>query len=319
MTSDKKKNLFGLLTPFLEMMAVERGASSHTLAAYKRDLEGFFSDAGIVSCDEVNPDHIRSYLKDLEERSYAASSKARKLSCLKQFFAFLVEEGFSKKDPTSVLRSPKREKSLPKILDEDDVATLVKAAREWNGPEGKRLHFMLELLYATGLRVSEMLMLKNSAFKAPHKQQEIAWMTIIGKGQKERLIPLPQPVLQAYQDYEGCRSAFLPLHEKSDWLFPSRSKEGHLTRQRFGQLLKELAGRAGLNPKKISPHVLRHAFATHLLNRGADLLSVQKLLGHSDIATTEIYTHVMTDRLKDLIFQHPLSERSKTSKGSVVP
>lgn len=304
------------LLPFLEMMAVERGASSHTLEAYRRDLEDFFVNHGGVSKDDLSVDHVRAYLKAMEARSYSEATKARKLSSLKQFFAFLVDEDLLKKDPTSTLRTPKRAKSLPKILEEEDIETLLETARNWPDKEGVRLAFMLELLYATGMRVSELLAVKESAFRAPKEQEGLAWMMIMGKGNKERLVPLPGGVLTAYRSYAKVRSSFLKPQEKSDWLFPSRSQEGHLTRQRFGQLLKELAQRAGHDPKKISPHVLRHAFATHLLNRGADLLSVQRLLGHADISTTEIYTHVMTDRLKELIAQHPLSERPKASKGS---
>lgn len=299
---------------FLEVMSVERGASENTLAAYQRDLQSFFQAANFLSCDKIEIDHIRSYLKRLDEKGYAPASKARKLSTLKQFFAHGVEEGHLQTNPTAALRPSKREKTLPKILEEADIQALLTAAKAWPCKEGLRLSFMLELLYATGLRVSEMLTLPVAPFGQLSPNSSLSWVCVKGKGKKERLVPLPPSVIDALAPYQKVRLSF-GGSSSSKWLFPSRSKEGHLTRQRFGQLLKELAGRAGLNPNNISPHIVRHAFATHLLNRGADLLSVQKLLGHADISTTEIYTHVMTDRLQDLIACHPLSESAKTRKG----
>mgnify|MGYP003109637563 CR=1 FL=1 len=301
-------------TLFLEMLAVERGASHNTVEAYRRDLEGFFEVFEEEKSVDIETHQIRTYLKVLDQQGYASTTKARKLSALKQFFSFLVDEGVLNNNPTMPLRSSRKEKKLPRILDEDDVMVLRQGACEWSGKEGARLSFLLELLYATGLRVTELLTLPYVPFCSLQKKEDIAWISIFGKGQKERLVPLPQSVLSSFEVYQPFRELFCGKN-KSEWLFPSRSKEGHLTRQRFGQLLKELSLRVNLDPKKISPHVLRHAFATHLLNRGADLLSVQRLLGHSDISTTEIYTHVMTDRLKDLIMHHPLSGSLKERKG----
>jgi len=229
---------------------------------------------------------------------------ARRLSALRQFHKFLFAEGVRPDDPTTQLDSPRLGRPLPKILDEAEVAMLIAAARRRDGAEGKRLICFVELLYATGLRVSELVALPLSRLR------EERFLLIAGKGGKERLVPLSVPARAALSEYAAVRGEFLAEGAASRYLFPSRGAEGHLTRRRCGQLLKELAIEAGIDPARVSPHVLRHAFASHLLDHGADLRSVQQMLGHADIATTQIYTHVQGERLRALVeTHHPLARR----------
>ena len=224
---------------------------------------------------------------------------------MRQYYKFLVTDGMRRDDPTADLDTPALGRPLPKILSEDEVNRLIVAARAWTGDEGIRLVCLIELLYATGMRISELVMLPLSvALRDPRS------LVISGKGGKERLVPLSEPSRLALAAYLGCRERFLPASRPSRWLFPSRGRAGHLTRQRSGQLLKELAAKAEIDPNRLSPHVLRHAFASHLLDHGADLRSVQQMLGHADIATTQIYTHVLGDRLRKLVeAAHPLARR----------
>jgi integrase/recombinase XerD len=224
---------------------------------------------------------------------------------MRQFYKFLVLEGVREDDPTVELDTPRLGRPLPKILSETEIRSLVEAAHSWPGDEGIRLHCILELLYATGLSISELVTLPLVAVA-----RDPRFLLIAGKGGKERVVPLSEPGRLALARYLECRERFLPEGRPSRWLFPSRGRVAHLTRQRVGQLLKELAVKAGLDPEKLSPHVLRHAFASHLLDHGADLRSVQQMLGHADIATTQIYTHVQTDRLRKLVESaHPLARR----------
>jgi len=227
---------------------------------------------------------------------------------MRQFYRFLRGEGTQTADPTVQLDAPRLGRPLPKILAEDEVERLITTAAAWPGEEGMRLRCLLEILYAAGLRVSELVSLPLAA-----AQRDPRFLLVRGKGANERLVPLSQPARQALADYLKCRAAFLPQTsgiKASRWLFPSRGAAGHLTRQRCAQLLKELAVAAGLDPAKLSPHVLRHAFASHLLDHGADLRSVQQMLGHADIATTQIYTHVQSERLRRLVeTAHPLAQR----------
>jgi len=238
-------------------------------------------------------------------RLLAPRTLARRLSAMRQFFRFLVSDGTRLDDPTSGLDTPRLGRPLPKILGEAEVERLIAAAAAWPDEEGARLRCLLELLYATGLRVSELIGLPLAG-----AQRDPRFLLVRGKGGRERVVPLSAPARQALTAYLECRSHFLPNNQASRWLFPSRGADGHLTRQRCGQLLKELALAAGLDPARLSPHVLRHAFASHLLDHGADLRSVQQMLGHADIATTQIYTHVQSERLRRLVESaHPLARR----------
>jgi integrase/recombinase XerD len=291
-----------LIESFLDMMSAERGASANTIAAYRRDLLDF---AGRIDVKRAARDDVRKYLAGLTKAGIAASSQARKLSALRQFFGFLYTEGIRKEDPTSAIDAPKRTRPMPKILTRDDVEILIAAARERDGPEGIRLLCIVEMLYAAGLRVSELAGLPLASVRGKD-----GFIIVRGKGRKERLAPLNPSARNAIKAYLDARDAFLPKDGQSKFLFPSRSAEGCLTRRRIHQMLKEVALKANIDPEKLSPHVLRHAFATHLVEGGADLRSVQTMLGHADIATTQIYTHVAGDRLKQTVQSaHPLAKK----------
>lgn len=294
---------------FLEMMVVERGASQHTVDAYRRDLDDYLDFLKRRSRKPANVDSegVRAYLTSLSAAGFAASTQARKLSALRQFHRFLFAEGHRPDDPTLTIDSPSQKRPLPKLLEPAEVEALIEAAKARPEAEGIRLAACLELLYATGMRVSELLALPLSAL-APDRQSLI----VLGKGSKERMVPVGRAAREALEVYLAVRERFFKRRTRgSRFLFPSRSKEGHLTRQRLTQLLKELAPEAGIDPKRLSPHVLRHAFASHLLEGGADLRAVQAMLGHADIATTEIYTHVQGERLaQTLKVHHPLGHAS---------
>lgn len=299
------------LETFLEALSAERGLSQNTLQAYQRDLLDFLAFLKKESFLSATPSHIRLYLQELHGRSLEPKTRARRLSALRHFYGFLLEQKEIIDNPTYDIEMPKLGKSLPKTLSEKEVVALIGAAYDKDGPEGVRLVCLLELLYATGLRVSELIALPCSTVIASLRQDQIPLSLVVrGKGNKERLVLLSGTAVGALKNYLTVRSAFDPEKKSlGKWLFPSTGKQGYLTRQRFGQLLKELALDAGLPLNRVSPHIIRHAFASHMLNNGADLLSLQKLLGHSDIATTEIYTHIMGDRLeKTLIKHHPLSD-----------
>ena len=294
--------LDGAAESFLEMMAVERGASRHTLDAYRRDLDDYqrYLKRQNTNSMSAGSDVIRAFLASLAGAGLAASTQARKLSAIRQFHRFLLLENHRSDDPTQALDSPKQPRALPKLLAAHEINALIDAARAKPGAEGMRLVACLELLYATGMRVSELLTLPLSAI-APDRQSVI----VFGKWSKERMVPIGRSAREALEVYLAVRERFLVQRTKgSRFLFPSRSKEGHLTRQRLTQLLKALAVDAGIDPKKLSPHVLRHAFASHLLEGGADLRAVQMMLGHADIATTEIYTHVQGERLAAAVRDH---------------
>ena len=300
------------LEAFLEMLAAERGAARLTLVAYRNDLAdlaGFLAARG-VPLERADADLLHAYLATLTKRRLAPRTLARRLSALRQFFRFLVSDGARPDDPTTGLDPPRLGRPLPKILGEADVERLIAAAASWPAEEGVRLRVLLELLYGAGLRVSELVGLPLAA-----ATRDPRFLLVRGKGGKERIVPLSPPAREALVRYLACRDRFLPPKGQRDgktarWLFPSRGAEGHLTRQRCGQLLKELALAAGLDPAHLSPHVLRHAFASHLLDHGADLRSVQQMLGHADIATTQIYTHVQSERLRRLVeTAHPLARR----------
>jgi integrase/recombinase XerD len=295
------------LEAFLEMLAAERGAARLTLAAYRNDLidlSSFLAQRGLA-LDAADAEALHDYLAAAGTRRLAPRTLARRLSAIRQFFRFLLTDSVRADDPTSGIDTPRLGRPLPKMLSEGEVSRLIDTAQRWPDEEGVRLRCVLELLYATGLRISELVTLPLAA-----AQRDPRFMLVRGKGGKERVVPLTPPSREALAAYLICRKAFLPDGQASRFLFPSRGREGHLTRQRCGQLLKELALGAGLDPARLSPHVLRHAFASHLLDHGADLRSVQQMLGHADIATTQIYTHVQGERLRRLVeTAHPLARR----------
>jgi integrase/recombinase XerD len=303
-----------LLELFLDMLAAERGAAANTLEAYRRDLDDFAAHlrAARRSVATARGDDVRAYLASLAARGFSAASVARRLSAIRQLYRFLYAEGHRGDDPTAAIEGPRRGRPLPKVLSIGDVDRLLAAARapadDAARPLPERLRAMrlvclLEVLYATGLRVSELVALPASAAR---RDQRV--LMIRGKGGKERIVPFNDAARRAMSEYlalrrEAGRSA------ESQYLFPSFGESGHLTRQHFARDLKLLAGAAGLRADKVSPHVLRHAFASHLLQNGADLRSVQTLLGHADISTTQIYTHVLAERLKSLVRDlHPLAQ-----------
>ena len=300
-----------LIEAFLDMMSAERGASRNTLSAYRRDLLDL---AAVTSLRNATRDDIKKYLTTLSESGMAASSQARKLSACRQLFAFLYTEGRRSDDPTNAIEAPRRSRPLPKVLSVDDVTKLIDAATQEaaQSAEGLRLLAMLEVLYASGLRVSELVSLPLSAARSRD-----GFVLVRGKGNKERLAPLNSHAQAAIANWLAVREEFLPHGSKtSKFLFPSRAADGHVTRRRCHQMLKALALKANIDPDKLSPHVLRHAFATHLVEGGADLRSVQTMLGHADIATTQIYTHVAKDRLSSVVSaSHPLSKASGKGKS----
>jgi integrase/recombinase XerD len=299
---------------FLETLAAERGAARLTLRAYRADLEDLASvlTARSTPLESADAASLRDCVGAMNARGLAPRTLARRLSAMRQFFRFLISDGSRADDPTADLDSPRLGRPLPKILSRNEVETLITAALEWPGEEGARLRCIVELLYATGLRVSELTALPLAAVR-----RDPRFLIVRGKGGKERIVPLSEPARRALAEYLECRTCFVPRPDAGSpkaerWLFPSRGGEGHLTRQRCGQLLKELALKAGLDPVRLSPHVLRHAFASHLLDGGADLRSVQQMLGHADIATTQIYTHVQGERLRRLVeTAHPLAQRKR--------
>jgi integrase/recombinase XerD len=300
---------------FLEMMSAERGASPRTLEAYAGDLQDLaaYLRTREETLTSAREEHLEGYLAALAAAGFAASTAARRLSAIRRFYRFLHAERLRRDNPSSALEGPRRGRPLPKILSEAQVDALFAAAARVEGAEGVRLRCLLEVLYAAGLRVSELVALPANALAAAQGAEARA-LVIRGKGGRERLAPLTPAARTALAAYAEHREGFLPenpaLRGKAErWLFPSRSKEGRLTREAFALMLKGLASAAGLAPAAVSPHVLRHAFATHLLARGADLRVVQKLLGHADLSTTQIYAHVLDERLQETVRQaHPLAQ-----------
>jgi integrase/recombinase XerD len=304
-----------LVGRFIEMLSAEKGAAENTRAAYTRDLDDF---VGFLATRQQKPltaavsADISAYMRAAAAAGLAPSSRARRLSAIRQLFKFLAAEGVVAEDPASRLSGPRRARPLPRTLSAAEVDHLIETARRRIEPargrdrvRALRLYALIEMLYATGMRVSELVTLPRSVLRGDNRV-----LFIKGKGGRERMVALngaAQAALHRYLNV-GFEDGVAPML-KTKWLFASRGAEGHLTRQRLGQELKELAREAGLDPARVSPHVLRHAFASHLLDRGADLRSVQQLLGHADISTTQIYTHVLEERLKQLVFEHhPLAQ-----------
>ena len=298
---------------FLEAQAAELDAATNTQLAYARDLQNFAEwliDKSLHFATATR-DHIESYLIDCEAEGLAKSTRARRLSAIKQLYRFVFDEGWRDDNPAIQIKGPGRARRLPKTLDIAEVDRLLAAART-TPKEALRNTCLMELLYATGMRVTELVSLPVSAARGDPRM-----LLVRGKGGKERLVPLSPPAREALADYLTARdeaeaSAVKEGKPASKFLFPSRGKLGHLTRHRFFGLIKEFAVAGGVSPAKVTPHTLRHAFATHLLAGGADLRSIQMMLGHADVATTEIYTHVLDERLKDLVLQHhPLAKAGK--------
>jgi integrase/recombinase XerD len=299
---------------FLEMVAAERGAAANTITAYERDLADYceFLERRASGSLAATTGDVRAYLEDLDRRGFKSSSVARRLSCVRQFHRFLYSEGLSGEDPAVVVEGPRRGRPLPKILSPKDVETLLAVAQE--GIEdakrpaterlaAARLHCLLEILYATGLRVSELVSLPRSAARTREPL-----LAIRGKGGRERLVPLSEAARSAMVRYLALLAELRPTLARSVWLFAADSETGHLPRQVFARELKACAAAAGLRADLVSPHVLRHAFASHLLQNGADLRVVQELLGHADVSTTQIYTHVLDERTRAMVRDlHPLS------------
>jgi len=293
---------------FLEMMAVERAAAQNTLSAYGRDL----ADAGAFlarrgpGLGQATADDVEAYFADLGARGLSPATAARRRAAVRQFYRFVLGEGWREDDPSRRVEAPKKGRPLPKVLSREEMDRLIAAAGARDGAQGLRFGCMVELAYASGLRISELTALPLVAVV-----RDPAYLIVKGKGGKERVAPLNATARTAVKTYLGVRNKFLPRGDKSNpWLFPSRGKAGRLTPRRFAQVLDEAAADAGIDPERVSPHVLRHAFATHLLEGGADLRVVQKLLGHADIATTQIYTHVASDRLREIVqTRHPLARK----------
>ena len=299
---------------FLEMMSAERGAANNTLDAYRRDLD----DASDVlrslgtTLTKAEANDIRSLIGDLAARGFSPASQARRLSALRQFYKFMHAEGLRTDDPTGVIDSPRKSRSLPKVLSIDDVSRLLAQAEtdiatardEAEALQRIRFRALLELLYATGMRVSELVSLPYRVLA-----EEGRFLIIRGKGAKERMVPMSRPARAALETW---LARIGDMAEEAGYLFPANSADGHLSRQVFARELKDVASRAGIPVAKVSPHVLRHAFASHLLAGGADLRAVQELLGHADISTTQIYTHVLDERLRQLVNEHhPLAKATK--------
>ena len=298
----------GWVEAFLEMMAAERAAARNTLLAYGKDLadaQGFLATRG-DDLAGASAEAIEAYFADLGAKGLSPATAARRRASVRQFYRFVFGEGWRADDPSRRVDAPKKGRPLPKVLSRAEVDALIAAAAAKDGAQGLRLGCMVELIYASGLRISELVSLTLAAL-AP----DPAYLIVKGKGGKERLAPLNEAARTAVKAYLPVRPFFFAKGLKdSPWLFPSRARGGRLTPRRFAQLLDEAAADAGVDPAKVSPHVLRHAFATHLLEGGADLRVVQTLLGHADIATTQIYTHVAQDRLREVVeTKHPLSRK----------
>ncbi|MCB9973435.1 MAG: site-specific tyrosine recombinase XerD [Rhodospirillales bacterium] len=316
-----KPDLHPSVDAFLDMLTTERGAALNTRHAYWRDLADvslYLKNNRNADVHNAKTDDIKAYLKDLGEKKHtkgtnentiAVRTVARRLSALRQFYRFIISESMREDDPTSTIESPKQSRTLPKTLSESEVTKLIETAMEGGGADSMRLVCLIEMLYATGLRVSELVGLPISSISEDNQ-----FLMVSGKGGRDRIVPLTEGAQKAITNYLEVRQQFVGPEDQvkqEKWLFPSRTSDsGHLTRQRFAQLLKDLAHAAKIDSDRVSPHVLRHAFATHLLSNGADLRSVQKMLGHADIATTQVYTQIIGENLKNTVEEkHPMSKK----------
>lgn len=307
---------------FLDMLTTERNAAENTRNAYWRDLADvslYLRNERSTDIERAATEDLKAYIEYLSAKIHvkgnhkgkiAVRTVARRLSALRQYYRYIISEGMRDDDPTTTIDSPKQKRTLPKTLTEAEVSHLIETAANGKAPDNKRLVCLLEMIYATGIRVSELVGLPMSAIS-----EDVQFITIAGKGGSERMVPLSDQAQKAVTEYLAMRAKYIASDDngtQAQWVFPSRTSEkGHLTRQRFAQLLKDLCKNADIPEGKVSPHILRHAFATHLLSRGADLRSVQKMLGHADIATTQVYTHILGEDLKDTVVEkHPLSEKT---------
>nr|WP_254435522.1 site-specific tyrosine recombinase XerD [Ruegeria arenilitoris] len=301
------------ISAFLEAQAAELGAATNTLLAYGRDLKDFgaWLDRRHAGFEAADQDMIEAYLIDCDAQGLSRATRARRLSAIKQLYRFAFEEGWRSTNPAIQIKGPGRQKRLPKTLDVAEVDRLLEAARQTGRSTADKVRntCLMEILYATGMRVTELVSLPVSSARGDPRM-----LLVLGKGGKERMVPLSPPARDALAAWLTIRdeaedAAAANGGQRSRFLFHSRGKSGHLTRHRFFALIKELAVQGGVSPDKVTPHTLRHAFATHLLANGADLRSIQTLLGHADVATTEIYTHVLDERLSELVLQHhPLAK-----------
>lgn len=307
------------ISTFLQAQAAELGAATNTLLAYGRDLKDFAAwlEHRKTSFEQADRDRIEAYLIDCDAQGLSRATRARRLSAIKQLYRFAFEEGWREANPAIQIKGPGRKKQLPKTLDVPEVDRLLEAARQTGRSPADRIRntCLMELLYATGMRVTELVSLPVSSARGDPRM-----LLVLGKGGKERMVPLSPPARDALAVWleERDKAEDVSVEKggtRSKFLFPSRGKSGHLTRHRFFLLVKELAVQGGVSPEKVTPHTLRHAFATHLLANGADLRSIQTLLGHADIATTEIYTHVLDERLSELVLEHHPLAKDKGSKG----
>ncbi len=307
------------ISTFLQAQAAELGAATNTLLAYGRDLKDFAAwlEHRKISFEQAERDKIEAYLIDCDAQGLSRATRARRLSAIKQLYRFAFEEGWREANPAIQIKGPGRKKQLPKTLDVSEVDRLLEAARQTGRSPADRIRntCLMELLYATGMRVTELVSLPVSSARGDPRM-----LLVLGKGGKERMVPLSPPARDALavwlEERDKAEDANVEKGgARSKFLFPSRGKSGHLTRHRFFLLVKELAVQGGVSPEKVTPHTLRHAFATHLLANGADLRSIQTLLGHADIATTEIYTHVLDERLSELVLEHHPLAKDKGSKG----
>lgn len=295
---------------FLQMMAAEKGSALNSISAYERDLHQFILFGNLTEAVDISKQTVESFLQDLHSRHFAPKTIARKLSVIKEFCKFLYSEKIIGDNPAQNILTPKQEKPLPKYLSAEEINSLIETAAASKDYRIQRIAVMIELMYATGMRVSELVALPITAINFDKGQ-----VTIFGKGSKERIVPMAKRAGNTLQKYAELRQEFIKKNSRSNYLFPSLTAvDGHLTRDAFYKDLKKLAAECGIYPSRISPHVLRHSFATHLLNNDADLRSVQKMLGHENITTTEIYTHITSQKLFDTVCQkHPLAKY--TNKG----
>lgn len=306
-------NMLRQIQTFLEAQAAELDAATNTQLAYARDLREFATHltAKNQTFDQAGREDIEGYLISCDAQGLSAATRARRLSAIRQLYRFSYEEGWRKDNPAIQIKGPGRTKKLPKVLREDEVGRLLAAATQSGRLKSDKIRnvCLMEILYATGLRVTELVSLPVSAVRGDPRM-----ILVMGKGGRERMVPLSSAARAAIADWLADLDRTDTVNQKegiipSKFLFPSRGKSGHLTRHRFYTLIKEISVTAGVDPSKVTPHTIRHAFATHLLANGADLISIQTLLGHADVSTTEIYTHVLEERLRDLVLtHHPLAK-----------
>jgi integrase/recombinase XerD len=299
---------------FFEMLIAERGATENTILSYKKDIKDLFDYLALnhIELEKVTSSVVKDFIVELSKKNLGAKTIGRKISALRQFFSFLVSDGIFKENPTLNIIMPKRPESIPKALSKNMLSHLIETASNDVTKEGLRDYAMLEILYSTGMRISELVALEMKSLEGFSNDSEINLLIVKGKGQKERAVILNQKACKALKNYLNIRGKFLSTGTKANWVFPSISKNKkivHISRQRFGQILKEIAIKSNIDPSIISPHKIRHSFATHMLDNGANLRIVQELLGHSDISSTQIYTKVSDSKAKKLLLdKHPLSQ-----------